>query len=452
MQKKFLQLPAILLFILPMSTVFANNNNNNFSIIDFNWGALTTQSPTTYNAHSGTTIINAKKFTNLNSGVQNGTCIQIGPTAGSGTIIIKNCYFGASVGEAISIENFTGTLIIDSCLFANNEASVYALTSSGVIVRNSQFINPHGARTSRGQALQFDEVSGGGMLFRNNKGESFRGEGYTEDWVSMYQSGGDACAPIYIDSNMFRGGGPNPSGGGIMTGDGGGGHIVVRDNKLLNVGNYIYACAGGEDIIIMNNQGYNEEQPWTNVGVYSYGTCSKIFIINNNVYNYAGRWEGVNHYFMPTPPDDDACECSVYTGNKSDIEITDMEFPSQLIDYVTEDILWQIRDESVQFQVGSQVGDFPPSLHRPVSNAGSDQNINVSSVSLSGSGSSSSNGYHYKWVKVSGPSGGTITSPTSSSTTVTGLTNGTYIFRLEVADDDGAADADWVTVTVSLIV
>src|SRR5262245_37330786 len=105
MQKKIFQLPAILLFILPMSTVFANNN---FSITDFNCGALTTQSPTTYNAHSGTTTINAKKFTNLNSGVQNGTCIQIGPTSGSGTIIIKNCYFGASVGEAISVENFSG--------------------------------------------------------------------------------------------------------------------------------------------------------------------------------------------------------------------------------------------------------------------------------------------------------------------------------------------------------
>src|SRR5687768_11237307 len=65
----------------------------------FDWNALTTQSPTTYNAHSGTTVINGKKFTNLNSGVQGGTCIKIGPTAGTGTITIKNCYFGASIGE-----------------------------------------------------------------------------------------------------------------------------------------------------------------------------------------------------------------------------------------------------------------------------------------------------------------------------------------------------------------
>lgn len=463
---KKISIPLIyLLFtVFPVTSAFAGSPHSNkknpanghfkgtFSVTNFDWNSLTTQSPTTYNAHSGTTVINGKKFTNLNAGVQGGTCIRIGPTAGTGTIIIKNCYFGASIGEAIDIENFTGSIIIDSCLFANNKSGVYALTSSGITVRNCQFINPHGARSARGQALQFNDVAGPGMLFRKNKGESFRGEGYTEDWVSMHQSSGESCNPIRIDSNMFRGGGPSPSGGGIMTGDAGGSHVVVCDNKLLNVGNYIYACAGGSNIIIINNQGYNEEEDWTNVGVYAYGNCDNVLVINNNVYNYSGIYEGVNHYYMPTPPEEEACDCSIYTGNTSSLSIEDMSFPTQLINYVTEDILWQIRDESVQFRVESVVGEFPASLHRPTSNAGSDQSISVTSVSLSGSGSSSSNGYNYKWVQVSGPNTGSIASPTSSGTNVTGLTNGVYIFRLVVTDDDGAADADWVTVTVSLIV
>lgn len=417
----------------------------------FNWGSLTTQSPTTINAHSGTTVIDGKKFTNLNSGVQGGTCIRIGQTAGTGTITIKNCYFGASIAEAIDVEKFTGTLLIENCLFANNKAAIYALASSGIKIRNCQFVNPHGARDHRGQAVQFDSSYGSGNFISNNKGESFRGEGYTEDWVSMYKSKGVSCDPILIDSNMFKGGGPSTSGGAITVGDNGGSYILVRDNKSLNVGNHIYGCAGGSNIIMVNNQGYNEELPWATVGLYAYGTCDNVMIINNNVHAIHPI-HGNNPYHLPAAPEGDACDCSIYTGNTSSVEIEDMEFPTQLIDYVTEDVLWQIRDESVQFRVESVVGDWPASLHRPTSNAGTDQNVSVSSASLSGSGSSSSNGYNYKWVQVSGPNSASISASTSVGTNVTGLINGTYVFRLVVTDDDGAADADWVTVTVSLIV
>jgi hypothetical protein len=75
----------------------------------------------------------------------------------------------------------------------------------------------------------------------------------------------------------------------------------------------------------------------------------------------------------------------------------------------------------------------------PNVNSGSDQTVTLptSSVNLSGSATPVSpyNIANYVWTKVSGPSGGTITSPTATSTTVTALTAGTYIFRLTATDD-----------------
>lgn len=51
------------------------------------------------------------------------------------------------------------------------------------------------------------------------------------------------------------------------------------------------------------------------------------------------------------------------------------------------------------------------------------------------------------WSKVSG-TGGTIGTPAAGTTTVTGLTAGTYVYRLTVTDNKGATATDNVTVTV----
>lgn len=88
----------------------------------------------------------------------------------------------------------------------------------------------------------------------------------------------------------------------------------------------------------------------------------------------------------------------------------------------------------------------------PTANAGANQTITLptSSVTLSGSGLDSDGTIaSYAWSQVSGTAA-TITSPTSASTTVTGLsTAGTRIFRLTVTDDDGATASSDVTVTVN---
>ena len=85
----------------------------------------------------------------------------------------------------------------------------------------------------------------------------------------------------------------------------------------------------------------------------------------------------------------------------------------------------------------------------PVANAGADKNITGSTTTLTGSGTDSDGTIaSYLWSKVSGPSGGAISSPTQAQTGLTGLVQGTYVFSLKVTDNQGATATDNVTVTV----
>lgn len=88
----------------------------------------------------------------------------------------------------------------------------------------------------------------------------------------------------------------------------------------------------------------------------------------------------------------------------------------------------------------------------PVANAGADLPITLptNSVTLSGSGTDGDGSISsYAWSQVSGPSTSTINSASSASTTVSNLSQGTYIFRLTVKDNGGLTATDDVTVTVN---
>jgi hypothetical protein len=96
--------------------------------------------------------------------------------------------------------------------------------------------------------------------------------------------------------------------------------------------------------------------------------------------------------------------------------------------------------------IPSGAANIPPTV-----NAGNDQSITLptSSVSLSATASDSDGTISsYAWTKVLGGAA-TITSPSSASTTVTGLVAGSYTFRCTVTDDDGASTADDVVITVN---
>src|SRR6185503_17219007 len=77
------------------------------------------------------------------------------------------------------------------------------------------------------------------------------------------------------------------------------------------------------------------------------------------------------------------------------------------------------------------------------------QTTTSSTVAVSGSGSDPDGSIvSYAWTKVSG-AGGTITSPNSASTTISGLSVGAYTFRLTVTDDKGATASDDINITVN---
>ncbi len=93
-----------------------------------------------------------------------------------------------------------------------------------------------------------------------------------------------------------------------------------------------------------------------------------------------------------------------------------------------------------------------PINQAPVANAGNDITIAlpISSTTLNGSGSVDTDGTiaSYSWTKISGPASFTIANATSASTALTGLVQGTYVFRIKVTDNKGATNEDDVTVTV----
>ncbi len=94
-----------------------------------------------------------------------------------------------------------------------------------------------------------------------------------------------------------------------------------------------------------------------------------------------------------------------------------------------------------------------PTNQAPIANAGTNIAISLptNSTTLNGNGSVDLDGTisTYAWSYVSGPATYTIVSANNVSTALTGLVQGTYIFRLTVTDNGGATDADNIVVTVN---
>src|SRR5690606_19738139 len=86
----------------------------------------------------------------------------------------------------------------------------------------------------------------------------------------------------------------------------------------------------------------------------------------------------------------------------------------------------------------------------PVANAGPDRTITLPTniATLSGSASDADGSIvGYLWSKVSGPSV-TLGNVNIPSLSLSDLVEGSYVFRLEVEDDNGTLDTDDVIVTV----
>ncbi|MDF2187500.1 T9SS type A sorting domain-containing protein [Paraflavitalea sp. CAU 1676] len=98
-------------------------------------------------------------------------------------------------------------------------------------------------------------------------------------------------------------------------------------------------------------------------------------------------------------------------------------------------------------------GSTPPPANTNIAKAGADQAITLptNSVTLNGSGTVDPTGAlkSIAWTKIAGPTAGTITTPAALTTTVTALTEGTYQFRLTVANSQGVYSSDTVAIVVN---
>lgn len=87
----------------------------------------------------------------------------------------------------------------------------------------------------------------------------------------------------------------------------------------------------------------------------------------------------------------------------------------------------------------------------PVANAGGRKTVNTRTAQLDGSASYDPDGniVAYNWTQASGPNSATIRSARTAKTDVANLTTGTYVFNLQVTDNDGLKASSSVTLVVT---
>ncbi len=228
-----------------------------------------------------------------------GDCIQL---INCRNIKIVKCRLGYSAGCGISLVNCEN-ITINDCRIDSVATGVYAVDSHGISVTNITVQNVQGP-LPRGQMVQFNNVSGTGNRVNYNICENIADKSKPEDAINMYKTNGTAADPVQVTGNWIRGGGPSLSGGGIMAGDNGGSYIVVKNNILVNPGQYGIAIAGGNNIQILGNIIYSKQQQFTNVGLYiwnQYKTACALNTISGNKINWVNKagepadmWDGSN--------------------------------------------------------------------------------------------------------------------------------------------------------------
>ncbi len=217
----------------------------------------------------------------------NGHCIKL---SNCSNITIQYCKLGPSKGEGVFLSNCTNITVRD-CSMEYVESGVVADIGSAIKVIYNDIKNVQGPMP-RGQLVQFGDVNGAGSSISYNVGENILGQSYPEDAISLCRSNGTATSPIQIVGNKIRGGGPSTSGGGIMSGDLGGSYVLVKDNILVNPGQYGLTVSSGHDIEISNNKIYSAKLAFSNVGLSAYkqyDISTYNITISNNAVNFTNK-------------------------------------------------------------------------------------------------------------------------------------------------------------------
>lgn len=194
-------------------------------------------------------------------------------------------------------------------------------------------------------------------------------------------------------------------------------NIVVKNNIIIGSasgGITQYSPVGINGLQIINNDMFNNGN--NNVPVFSNAPLPNPYTYANNLFVAAGFVSATDYHLAANSP---------LKGKGSDGQ-----------------------------DIGCYVGNTPPPPANvpPTVNAGTDKIITlpINNVTLNGSGTDSDGTISsYLWEKLSGPVSGTIVSASSASTVVNNLTQGVYVFKLTVTDNQGASTSDTAQVTVN---
>lgn len=222
-------------------------------------------------------------------------------------VVIKNNSFVASSAKrGIYLDNCKNITIIDNT-FDNVHTGLVAHNSRGIKFEYNDVKNVGGPMKeedkNNGFVALFDKVNGEGNSISYNVSENIFGQSSPGDLINLNQSNGTAQSPIVVKGNWIRGGGPSPSGGGIILGDIGGSYQVAEDNIVVDGGQYGISIAGGHDIALRNNKIYGSKNYFTNVGLYACNwyeeNLGKSYNITvaGNVVNYRNKEGNISNWW-----------------------------------------------------------------------------------------------------------------------------------------------------------
>ncbi len=187
-------------------------------------------------------------------------------------VTIRNCWIHDSARVAVLLGGCR-QVVVKGCRIENVVSGVYAIDSQAIQVLGNFVRNVTGP-FPRGQAAQFDAVSGANNVIRDNYVINERGKSFPEDCINLFKSTGTAESPILVENNYLTGdpvaGSQDKSanGSGIMLGDFGGAHIVCRQNTILSAGQMGIGVAGGHYIRVEDNFVLGLKSNVTSVGLY----------------------------------------------------------------------------------------------------------------------------------------------------------------------------------------
>lgn len=289
-------------------------------------------------------VIENLYFDNKNPGFQNGNVLWFNNCS---NITIRNCYFGASAGAAIYAYQSSNIKIENVLIAYTKGAVIVSRSTGGIALNNVQYVNGYGSGDGDGKdgcLYKLIESNGPGFAVTNCRVENFPGESNPEDLVSMYKSGGVQASPINISGNIFRGGGPSQSGGGIVPGDEGGQWYTITNNTLYNPGQYGIGIASGTNITITGNKIYSDRFAWSNNPLFvwnQYATPCNNIVVRNNRANWTDRTGAKN-------PGWNAGNCSnTVFEMPTTITAAEMGIPAHIITMVTPDELLKIRKKEI---------------------------------------------------------------------------------------------------------